>query len=169
VARLRTEHSRIQFLQDEIFSVLHKNVRSELVLPSLLFSKDGSLVVGKGAISSIVKVKNEWSSTSTPPISLYDRKWDVLQKINKKSKCVKSVAWDMYLYTNTVSDILLQFNSVLNKILSCLFFRFQSQNLASWFYESHQEMPQYWSAVCFLSQMVLSYCHWNIAWDSSKS
>lgn len=30
-------------------------------------------------------------------------------------------------------------------------------------------MSQYWNAVSFLSQTVLSYCHWNIAWDSSKS
>jgi len=36
--------------------------------------KDGSIVGNQGAISSSIKVKNEWSSTFTSPISLYDRK-----------------------------------------------------------------------------------------------
>jgi len=31
---------------------------------------------------SIVEVKNEWSSTSTPPISLYGRKGDVLCQLS---------------------------------------------------------------------------------------
>ena len=80
MARLRTEDSRIQFLQDKRFFPFSIKM-SDLSLSypaSCSVGKDGSLVAGKGAISSIVKVKNEWSSTSTPPISLYDRKGDVM-------------------------------------------------------------------------------------------
>jgi hypothetical protein len=44
-------------------------------------NKDGSLG-SQGAISSIVEFKNEWSSTSTPPLSLCDRKGDVLCQLN---------------------------------------------------------------------------------------
>jgi hypothetical protein len=65
--------------------------------------KDGSFVGNQGAISSSIKVKNEWSSTFTSPIRLYDRKetfvpiksCNMFCKNNKKSKCFKSVAWDM--------------------------------------------------------------------------
>jgi hypothetical protein len=52
--------------------------------------KDGSLVGGKGAISSFVKVKNEWSSTSTPLVSLYDRKGDVLCQLNAVTCAAKN-------------------------------------------------------------------------------
>jgi hypothetical protein len=38
--------------------------------------------VGKDGILSIVEVKNDWSSTSTPPTSLYGRKGDVSCQLN---------------------------------------------------------------------------------------